>query len=273
MLASAAAVLLAAAPQLKLAVLDANTVGFAAEARSFYTQQVGLELGLAGAEATTPQQIAAVLGLERQKALAGCDQDSSDCLVELANALGVDGIAMTNVAKVGAVFQLTLRVIDAARGQAVGTFSRQAAREEDLLGAIAEGAKLVARDAAAALKRSLKLEVSPQGGGARKLAWIPAVGGVAFAAGGVALLVGAGLNHDALNATRSAPMDLASAQKLRDEGALMQALGAVGIGVGGAALVAAGAMLIFGGPSPSTPQLSVAPVEGGAALMVRGVLP
>src|SRR5437868_5076640 len=112
MLVALAAVALAAAPQLKVAVLDVSAVGFAADARNFYTQQVGIELSQFGVAASTPQQISALLGLERNKQLLGCAENSTNCLVELANALGVDGIAMTDLAKIGSVYQVSIRIID-----------------------------------------------------------------------------------------------------------------------------------------------------------------
>lgn len=107
----------------------------------------------------------------------------------------------------------------------------------------------------------------------RSLAVIPLAGAVAFGvAGGVLLGVAAG-NHARLTSPSAPPMDAETGRRVRDEGALTQALGAVGLAVGGAALVAGGAMLIFGGPRDPSTLVSVSPVPGGAARLVTGVLP
>jgi hypothetical protein len=192
----------------------------------------------------------------------------------------VDGITMLDLAKIGTVFQVSIRVIDASRGLAVANFTQRVSREEEVLTALAGGARKVATQAAGALQRSLKGRDSPKvvaavtgGGGVRSLAWVPAVGGVVFAGAGVALLIGAGANHTALTSPSAPQIDLATGERLRDEGTLMQTLGAVGLGVGGAALAAAGAMLIFGGPSANAPGVSVTPVGGGAVLMLGGQIP
>jgi hypothetical protein len=274
MLATLAAAALAAAPQLKVAVLDVNAVGFAADAKNFYTQQVGIELSEFGVSASTPQQIAALLGYERNKQLLGCAEGSTECLVELANALGVDGIAMTDLAKIGSVYQVSLRIIDSRGGQAVATFTKRVQREEDVLSAVGEGAREVAVTAAKALGRSLNAKiVARTGGTARVLAIVPGVLGLA--AGGVAigLFAAAASDHDKLTSPSAPTIDVNEGVRIRDEGRTFQTVGIVMSVTAGAALVAAGAMAIFGGPTETTPELSVTPVPGGAALMFGGKLP
>src|SRR5262245_60639309 len=45
-----------------------------------------------GVSVTTPAQISAVLGVERQKQLLGCSDSSESCSAELAGALGVEAL-------------------------------------------------------------------------------------------------------------------------------------------------------------------------------------
>src|SRR5205823_914650 len=50
---------------------------------------------------TTAAQLSAVLGLERQRQLLGCTEESGSCVAELANALGADVVVQSTVARVG----------------------------------------------------------------------------------------------------------------------------------------------------------------------------
>ena len=90
-------------------------VGFTAldvsEARArYYTDQLGIELTRRGFAVTTPADLAAVLGVERQKQLLGCEESS--CIAELFGGLGADGLVVGQVAKTDARYRLSVKVLD-----------------------------------------------------------------------------------------------------------------------------------------------------------------
>jgi hypothetical protein len=57
--------------------------------------------------------IAALLGVERQKQLLGCsDEDSASCFSELAGALNVDRLVVADVARVGDILSMNISILD-----------------------------------------------------------------------------------------------------------------------------------------------------------------
>jgi TolB-like protein len=88
----------------------------------------------------TPHDIAAVLGLERQKELLGCAENAANCMAELGNALGVSGVIVGEVLKVGQHVQVNLRVLDAASGRVVASHAEELDSAEDVLQALKRSA-------------------------------------------------------------------------------------------------------------------------------------
>src|SRR3954464_15436468 len=85
-----------------------------------------------GFKVTTKNDVAQVLGIERQKQLLGCGDAQSSCLAELAGALGVDGILSGSLARIGSGFTVTLRVLRATDGSELATASVRVKNEEEL---------------------------------------------------------------------------------------------------------------------------------------------
>ncbi len=91
------------------------------------TEALAAELSRTGLfEVTTQKDIATVLGVERQRQLLGCGEESSSCATELAGALGARFVLSGSVAKLGDVFQLNLQTQDTTKGQALGRATRLA---------------------------------------------------------------------------------------------------------------------------------------------------
>ena len=65
-----------------------------------------------------------VMALEADRQAVGCD--SSSCLGEMANALGVDYVVFGDVGKLGNAYVVTLRLFDAKKNDAIGRESIQA---------------------------------------------------------------------------------------------------------------------------------------------------
>ena len=74
----------------------------------------------------TSRDIGALLGVERQKQLLGCGDDTG-CSVELASALGTDLLLQGSVGKVGATFVITARLLDTKDSRVVGRGTVQVA--------------------------------------------------------------------------------------------------------------------------------------------------
>jgi hypothetical protein len=268
---------LAASPApVKLAAPGLTPLNLTAQAATFYSDHLAQQLTELGLRVVTPSELAAVLGLERQKALMGCSADGADsCMAELANAMGVDGIITGSLGKVGEVYQVNIKVVAASSAEPLATHSGRVSREEALLDECSRGARSLALQLLKRLRgeeaaRALELRTAPT---ARSYAWIPAVSGGVVAAVGAGLLVAAQLRADSLagGATGLGLGDEAGRSAFIAAGQREQALGVAGVAVGSAALLTAGAMLLFGAPPPVTPSVSWIP--GGASVAVSVVLP
>jgi len=123
MLAPLLALALAAPP--KLAVLPvAAGEGIPASTAAAITEALSGEVRRrSGAEVVTQREIAAVLTLERQKAMLGCTSDA--CVAELGGALGCDRLVSGDLAKLGESFLLHLRLVETARARVVAQADRR----------------------------------------------------------------------------------------------------------------------------------------------------
>ncbi|HEY8210035.1 MAG TPA: hypothetical protein VIG99_21265 [Myxococcaceae bacterium] len=117
--------LLAAAPQ-KVAVMTMDAgEGITDKTAAAVTEAVIAEVRRQpNLQVVTPQEIATLLGFERQKQLLGCHEDTS-CMAEIGSALGVDRLLMGSLAKLGASWLVHLKLIDASKGSAVGQSDRR----------------------------------------------------------------------------------------------------------------------------------------------------
>ena len=75
--------------------------------------------------------LTAMVAYEKVKDRMGCDDTS--CLAEIGGALGVDYILGGNVAKLGQVFLINLRLVSATRAEVVGGVSRSVKGDESAL--------------------------------------------------------------------------------------------------------------------------------------------
>jgi len=76
-------------------------------------------------------EIAAMIGLERQRALLGCE-GGTDCLAEMGNALGAKYVLRGTVGALGKSLRVDLTLLDTARAGAAAREGGTASREEDL---------------------------------------------------------------------------------------------------------------------------------------------
>ncbi|MBX5481861.1 MAG: PEGA domain-containing protein [Myxococcaceae bacterium] len=128
-----------AAERPRLAVYDLQANGASSELAKAATGVAAHELQSLGAfEVMTSDAVSSVLSLERQKQLLGCADDQSDCLVELAGALGVDHLVSGVLTRVdggaeGPTFVLELTLIDARGARREASVIERAGSETELL--------------------------------------------------------------------------------------------------------------------------------------------
>jgi hypothetical protein len=246
----------APAGSVHLAATSMTVADVSPEKGRFFEQQLAQQLSLQpGVRVTTADDINRILGLERQKQLLGCDETAC---TELADAPGADALVSSSVAKVGSTWALNVRVTSARAVRTLSVFSGQASTEDGALGLLATAAQQVARD----------LGAGPPPPSARSLAWAPAViGGVLGVAGGVLFWL------STQQAARFTPpttfVDVTELRSAGATGSLELTLGLAGFVSGGAALLAATAMYVFGAPPAVQVGVSVGPGHAGAMLGVR----
>ena len=228
------------------------------------------------AQVISSAEVQNMLGLERQKALLGCD--SSSCLTELAGALGVDELLAGKIGKIGQTFVLELRRMDVNNARVIATTTRTLRGEEDgLIEAVQSAvAELYPLQGAAnpplALERPPEAGHGPTLGGSRLLPALIGGAGLAVAAAGTVGIVASlktgsrfaaqqpgGVNAEAPTVTRA---ELGQAQLINQLSWGAAVVGAAGVAFGLRGLLAPG----------STPAVGVAPRGAGAELTLAGAL-
>lgn len=257
-----------AAPNVpNVAVTGFSVVDLSAQRAEFYTEHFADRLADQGLRVVTPREISTPLGMERQRALLGCQDDAAkSCLIEMANALGVDGVVLGTVAKVGAEFQINLKIIASSSGRRLAVHSSKVSSEGAIVDALTQAAPSMASQVNAALGRT-----SAATGSVRAWWWLPATVGVLAAAGGTVGLVVAENSRARLVSGES--LGPTTGTELFESGKTARTLGWVGVGVGAIAIGTAVGFLLAGGSSTS----SVTPVAtlsaDGASIGFVGRLP
>lgn len=77
--------------------------------------------------------LATLLGIERQRQLLGCSDESSNCMTELAGALNADRLVTGDYSKVEGTFVLNLSMLDPRKASAIARVSRSEADASRLL--------------------------------------------------------------------------------------------------------------------------------------------
>ncbi|MGV3623130.1 MAG: hypothetical protein ACO1OB_20085 [Archangium sp.] len=272
--------LVASASPIKVATARFNAVDVSEGRADFYTEHFADRLADEGVDVVTPREVQTLLGLERQKALLGCDEMTSSCLAEIGSALGVDGIVLGDVAKVGDGYQMNVKIISAVNGRRLSAKSARIASEGALLEALTVAAKQIAVDLSRELDKPLgarradadigvtEVPAAREPSAARTFWWLPAAAGVAIGAAG-----GVGLGIAESNRARLASENLSAPQasELLSNGQTARTLGWVGVGVGAAALGTGLLMLILGGDTPAAPVATVS--ADGAVVGFAGRFP
>lgn len=254
--------------RIKVAVMDLGGFGVEEGQRALLSE---VALTAAGGskkvETIGKSDVAAMLGFEKQKQMMGCGDDFS-CIAELGGALGVEYMITGSVGAIGQLHRVDVKLVEVRK-------ARIAARSgETVSGGVEELVAAVQRSVRQVLL-PLDPDLAPPEAETRRLTarkkralWVGGAG-LAFLAGGATLgLLARSSYQEMEDASAAQDLDAYDAAKsdLRTRSIAADSL----LGVG---LVAAGVgtWLWFtdGRPAP----VAVAPVGGGAVVVVNGRLP
>jgi len=211
-------------------------------------------------------EIAAMLGLERQRALLGCE-GGTDCLAEMGNAMGAKYVLRGTVGALGKSLRVDLTLLDTARAGAAAREGGTAPREEDL----ESEARAAVRRLASAVQRPAPTPTAPPasgGPGPGPWPWVLTGGGAALLAAGGAGIGWAWSVQSAFDAQQLGNPRVSSPTVSRADAARAVSLYpfAWGAAIGGAAAAAAGVVWLLLPPSPGGPR--VVPGPGGASVRI-----
>ncbi|MBX5483068.1 MAG: hypothetical protein IRZ16_14680 [Myxococcaceae bacterium] len=266
----AIAVVMTAAPQpLTIASPGLKAVNIDEEEAEFFSDHLAQALTLQGAHVTTPAQITAVLGLQRQKELMGCSESGTSCLTEIANALGVDAMVIGSVALLDGTYSWNISTVSAESGQPIRAISGKASSKSGLLEELSRGAAVLARETAAKLGRGLDVTLQREPSAGRRFFWAPLAGGAIAGAAGAFFLVQAKADYDAITGGSGvSTLTHEEAIDRADHGRTFQTVG-IALAAVGAAAIGTGAMMYLTG-DPGTPVAMVLPTGHGAAFALSG---
>jgi hypothetical protein len=245
--------------ELTLAAPGLRYVGISEQQGDVYLDYFAQQVSKRGVHVITRTDVAAALGLERQKQLLGCSDDEKSCVAELAGALGASALVVGSIATAGSGFVLNLKVMEpSGASRALAIFSERVANEDALYALLEKSA----RELSDTLRPAAPVT-------ARTLAWVP------FGAGALGLVAGGVLFGIAKGTEGSVAMGDASLMSLAEARARLQT--AVGLqtgafiagGIGLGALLLAGGMALFGGGDAPAVTLQLGPGGAGFALAWR----
>lgn len=254
-----------AAEPLTLTAPGLGAVGLSADRAVFFNESLAAQLTKRGVRVTTARDMQQLLGMERQRALLGCDATS--CMSELAAAMGADGVVTGDIAKLGPSFVLNLKVISGRDGKTVAAYQARASNEEGVVDELERAAEVLATQSATAFQRGL---TPKQGRVSRPLGIVVGVVGVAAVAAGSVMLGVSQAEYAAIPAPGSASVINGDAARAHaTTGAALQTGGWVAL-VGGVVALGTGVgLFIVGGPA-ATVTASGWAGPGSGGLVVHG---
>lgn len=247
-----------AADKPKLAVLDVQPVGVANEAAVALGEAMTQELSRRKFfEVISSSDIRTLLGVERQRQLAGCGDSS--CTAELSGALGARFILQSSLTRLGDSLQLSIQMLDSAKAQTVARSVR-----------LASDVKQLAAVLPWALAEATATPLPPAP--SRALPWtLIGVGAAAVAGGGVIAIDGFSRERALRTELRETTGVFKPLGVYQDEIDVISRNKAVGLTLlaGGAALVGLGVFLFP--KEPTGGAVALLPTTNGAVLV--GVIP
>lgn len=234
LLTCAVAVPASAAPRPRVMVLDTEpTESSLTRLVRPIVEAVSAELLATGRyDVMTSADVATMIGVERQKQLLGCDDDSGSCLAEIGSALGARQLVRSSLSKVGGTLRLDLKLLDLETSR----LTAQEVIESD------DEATLVDR-ARGAVRRLMGL-----GSGVSRTPGVAALaGGAAVASGAIAFgLLGKSAGDERARRLQSAEsLPYSEAEALRTTANRYYVIAGAGVAAS-VALIAVGTWLLWG---------------------------
>lgn len=243
---------------LGIAITPLQLVDVPPELGGYAEDRLANRLGDLGFKVTTAADIAALLGLDRQRQLLGC-ADESACSSEIGSALGVPLMLTGRVSKLEDRFDIDLRILRQRDGLVVARDTRRIVGLKGL-GELMEAAG-----------DSLAKQLEPKTPFAWRL-WVPLLAGTVAAGVGGTLWAQAELQHASYTGAGSVPVtSIRGLGNIDAKFAQLSTQRLVGMVVAGAgvALIAGG--VVWNALVPSLPvSVVVAPHGGGAAFALGG---
>jgi hypothetical protein len=285
--------------EIKLAAPGLKWVQLSPELATFYSDHLAQQLTHAGLRVVTANEIQTMLGIERQRQLMTCSEDQSNCMAELANALGVDALVTGSIGKFGQSYQSNLKILSSKDLSPLAAFSSRVKGDETLLDELTRAAKLMAAEVFKKMGRKPPVraaEPPPEprpppvasatpapdsgpgptsvsqsvGEGRSPAPWIVlGAGGVALATGVVFYVQALGAAGQLSGGSNKSTLPQADAQKLYETGQRNETLGMV-LGVAGIAGVTTGIVMLLtrDDEKVATPVVGVG--QGGLTVGIAG---
>ncbi len=258
----------APAPPLTLALTSFSGVQVDAKTANFYGEYFAQQLSAEGRlRVITQAELGALIGMERQRELLGCNSDESSCTAELAGALNADALLFGSVAKVGAVYAVTIKVVS----RKAELLAQATARSEEsgLFDTLARLAHEIAARLAPSPAAEVRAEARPSAPANYK-PLIPIIAGAALAAGGGVCLGLAKSQSDALRNGTEPATTVGQLDAAVGRGQTLQTSGWTLVGIGAAA-VAGGVAWWLLDRGPVTPVVGLG--SGGTYFGIAGSWP
>lgn len=243
------------------------------DAGRFFTEHFAQQLVFEGAKVVTADEIAQLIGFERQKQLLGCTDDTS-CMVEITNALGVDGLITGSLGKAGEEYQVNLKILSAGNGEILAAYSGRARGDGKLLDELSNAARTMAPTLFQRLgKKPLDVAGAPKP--SKLWVWSPLIGTAAF--GGAATFFALSARDHATRLRgedgEGSSLTLDEARQARSDGRRAEVLSAVfATAAVGAAVTAIALAIANREPEAETAtqvSASLTPAGAGLSFTVR----
>jgi hypothetical protein len=251
------ATVLAGAERPKMSVLEVTTgSGVEASAAQALTDALTQEISARGFfDVISARDLKNLLGVERERQLLGCTE--SNCLTELAGAIGARFILSGQLSRLGEAYQLSIETLDTQKAKPIGRSTRIAPTLESLRAQIpwavaeATGTPLPPEPS-----RVLPYSVLAAGCGAL-------LAGGYFAVDGLSREGQINSTFQLAQGPNGPPLStLAYYQQQANDAAARKTAGLIALGAG-TALIGVGIYLL---PAGAQGRLALVPTAGGAAL-------